>query len=77
MQPRINVGGATKTLMKKQIDAYDIIQIHENSPRHVAKCDDCGKRRMTTQLTLKSKRTKQLLVEYLCNDCLTKVPDWT
>jgi len=60
-----------------RIQSYEVIKIHDTSPRERVKCDECGNRRLCTQLTLLSKDgRKHFRFEYLCNECLTRTPDW-
>jgi hypothetical protein len=61
---------------KVQIDSYSVIKIHDTDIRDRRKCDDCGNVRLTTKLTLQSVRSGQMMFEFLCNDCLTKTPNW-
>lgn len=57
------------------IEAWTLVKIHDTSIRERSKCDDCGKWRLTTQLTMKSPQGL-IVAEYLCNECLTKTPPW-
>lgn len=57
------------------IERYRLVRIHDLVPRVRSKCDDCGARRLTTQLTLRAP-SGRTLVEFLCNECLTKTPSW-
>lgn len=56
------------------IEAWQVLHIHDTSPRYVSRCDDCGKRRLTTQLTLGLGKRRR--VDFLCNECLCKTPPW-
>ncbi len=50
--------------------------IHTEQPRQRSVCYECGKRRMTIQVTTRfpayRKRPGRTIVEFLCNECLTK-----
>jgi len=59
-----------------KIEAYNLVKIHDESPRHRLYCDDCGMRRLCTQITLKHSEHQTIRVEWLCNECLTKTPNW-
>lgn len=57
------------------IERLSIVKIHDLAIRERSRCDDCGKRRLTTQITLRAP-SGRTVIEFLCNDCLTATPPW-
>lgn len=57
-----------------EIEVWHVVHIHDKTIREVSKCDDCGKRRLTTQLTLR--KGNETRIDFLCNECLTATPPW-
>lgn len=58
------------------ITTLRILRIHDRAFRDRRKCTECGLRRLTTQVDLEDERGR-LVVEYLCNECLTRTPPWS
>jgi len=59
-----------------KIESYNVVKIHDNSPRWRGKCSDCGMVRLRTQITLRHSEHQTNRIEWLCNECLTKTPNW-
>lgn len=60
----------------RKIESLSVVKIHDTSPRWRGKCSVCGKVRLRTQITLKNSR-KMIVVYWLCNECLTRTPEWS
>jgi len=55
------------------IESYIVVKIHDKEPRVPArKCSECGKRRLTTRISMKNELTCEPHTIHLCNECLTR-----
>jgi len=60
-----------------RIIASDVV-IHDVEPRTKRKCSECDKIRLTTRITnFEVDDPQRIWEEYLCDDCLTRTPNWS
>lgn len=56
------------------IKSLEVVRILDKEPRTKGKCSECEKVRLRTEIHLRD--DDQLVIEYLCNECLTRTPPW-